>query len=103
MRVWTVTGLVDEESGDLYVSGVFPGRHASADKELTTRMEGYGELSRFVGYFDADDADMAAAIAVDVVKHYADDDAAQWAPPDDSRLTGRNADRRIEDVKTDML
>ena len=103
MRIYTVTGLVDEESGDLYVSGVFPGRHESADKELTTRMEGYGELSRFTGYFDADDAGMAAAIAVDVVKKYADDDAAQWSPPGESRLTGRHADRRIEDVKTDRL
>ena len=102
MKVWTVTGLVDEESGDLYVAGVYPGKHQEAGTGLTTRMEGYGELSRFTGWFDADNADTAEAVAVDVVRHYADDDAAQWAPVE-PRNPGVYKKRKVEDVKTDIL
>jgi redox-regulated HSP33 family molecular chaperone len=100
MKVWTVIGLVDEQNGDLYVAAVLAGRHEAQDTELTTRMEGYGELSRFVTYVDADSAEQAEAIAVDVTSQFADDQAQLWSPEE---LPGRRAYRRVEDVKTDKL
>jgi hypothetical protein len=97
MRIYTVTGLLDDESGELYVSGVFPGRHDTAETAKTTHLEGYGALTRFLGFFEADTADEAEQIAVDVVSHYADSDASQWAPKH------TRATRATEDVNTELL
>ena len=96
LKLWTVVGLVDDEDSTLYVSAVFSGKQEAKDKTLVTTFEGYGDLSRFVGYFDAEDAEMAEEIAVDVVSHYADYDAVQWAAQRPPRPY-------IEDVKTDKV
>ena len=66
MRIYTVTGLLDEETGDLYVASVSLGAHEEVGSEHITYMEGYGDLLRFTGHFDADSAAEAEQIAVSV-------------------------------------
>jgi hypothetical protein len=96
LKIWTVVGLVDEEECRLYVAAVFPGKREAQDTTLVTTVEGYGDLSRFVGYFDAEDGNMAEEIATDVVSHYADYDAELWSAQRPPRPY-------IEDVKTDKV
>lgn len=97
MKTYTITGLVDDQYGDndLYVASVQEGRHEPAETSQFTHMEMYGKLSRFTGYFEADTPDEAERIAVDVVRHYSDDDAAQWLP------RGRGRYRPTTTIKTD--
>lgn len=94
MRNYTVTGLLDEQSHELYVAAVQEGRHEPVETSQVTTIPGYGNLTRFAGYFEAGGADEAERIATDVVRHYADDDAPQWAPG-----SGRGY-RRVENVET---
>ena len=94
MRTYTVTGLLDEQDGDLYVAASHEGRHPSADTTRTTDVPGFGQMTRFLSYIEADTADEAERIAIDIAKHYADDDAALWAP-------GKGY-RRVESVDTDL-
>ena len=97
MRTYTVTGLVDEENGDLYVAAVQAGRHDPGETAEKTTIAGFGNLFRFTGYFEADSFDEAERIAVDVTKHYADDDAVQWAPGGGRRF------RSVETIQTDKI
>jgi hypothetical protein len=80
MRVYTVIGLADESAGELYVAGVFPGQHRTLDASPVTRVPGAGHLSRWAGHFEADSADEAEKIAVDVVGHARDEDTLYWPP-----------------------
>ena len=95
MKTYTVTGLLDEQEGDLYVAASQPGRHPAADDMQTTDVPGFGQMTRFISYIEADSADEAERIAIDVAKHYADDDAAQWAPEGGHY-------RRVDNVETDL-
>lgn len=94
MRFYTVTGLVDEEMGVLYPVSVLMGRHDALDTRLTTEVDGR-ELTRFIGFFEADSPDEAELIAVSLVAQYADDQAAMW-----SQEPNRHTGKYIEDVDT---
>lgn len=96
LKTWTVAGLLDEEAGTLYVSAVFPGRLEPKGTTLVTTVTGYGDLTRYVGYVDAEGPGMAEDIARDIASHFADDDAELWSAQ-------RPPSPYIEDVNTDLV
>jgi hypothetical protein len=96
--VFTVTGFTDEENGELYVSAVFRGRQEPVDSlKSAVRVDYYGRLTQFLGYFEADSGGEAELIAVDVVRHYDGDQTARWATGPGKPV------RRVETVRTDKL
>jgi len=58
MTTWTVTGLLDDDNGDLLVAAVIPGRHMTADSQPSS-----GNLKRFCDHVEAETADEAEALA----------------------------------------
>lgn len=66
MATFTVVGLLDETTGELYVAGVFAGTQKNLDTNVDAEVGGL-VLDQFVGYFDADDADDAAELARSVM------------------------------------
>lgn len=66
MATFTVVGLMDETTGELYVAGVFEGTQKNLDRNVDAEVGGL-VLDQFVGYFDADDADDAAELARSVM------------------------------------
>lgn len=90
MRMYTVTGLVDEQSGVLYVAAVLPGRHEAVDIDESTAVDGY-VLTRFTGHFDAENADDAARVAAGLVRQFAEDQSAAWHP-EPNRHGGRDVE-----------
>lgn len=79
MRTYTVTGLVDEQDGTLYVAATIPGRHSPAGDAAVTYLEGYGDMTRFTGSFDAESPAEAERLARDIAAQVADDTASRWA------------------------
>lgn len=67
MTTWTVVGLVNESTGDLYVAGVFAGTQKNMDRNVDADVGGT-VMDQFVGYFDAGTADDAAELARQVMK-----------------------------------
>jgi len=68
LPTWTVTGLVDEKTGELYVSAVFEGQHAHADRHADTDVRGR-TMERFLGYFAAATSDEAEEMARQTIRH----------------------------------
>lgn len=84
MSTWTVTGLLDESSGELYVAGVFAGTHKNMDRNVDAQV-GDLVLDQFVGFFDAETADEAAELARQVMKQ----PISRVSADSDISITGR--------------
>jgi len=92
MPTWTVVGLLDVESGDLHVAGVFPGVCKNMDSNVDAEVAGL-VLDQFVGYFDAEHADDAAEIARQVMKEPVVSATSDEWPP----LTRAATDVQVKD------
>ena len=87
MATWTVVGLLDEGSGNLYVAGVFEGAQRNMDRNVDADVDGV-LLDQFVGYFDAADPEEAAELARQVMRE----------PVSPAPYTGRTLAKPSEDV-----
>lgn len=70
MPTYTVVGLYDDTTGELYVCSVFEGQQYNVDKARSTEVPLYAgdvELERFLGYFVADDPGQAEQMAREIV------------------------------------
>lgn len=87
MATWTVVGLINQASDELYVAAVFAGQQRNCNTSVDTELGGL-VYDQYVGFFDAEDADTAAEVARDVFKN-----------PISSPSTGRTLSRPVVDAK----
>ena len=87
MATWTVVGLINQASDELYVAAVFAGQQRNCDTNVDTELNGL-IYDQYVGFFDAANADEAAEVARDAFKN-----------PITSPNTGRTLSRPVVDAK----